>query len=90
MVTITYHHGLEYWKSNPDLSVPLVYSAMPQSRFGQTLWNLHVNDNRIPAENKDKSYKLTSFLTSFNNNYLKLYDVPQNISVDDSMMLFKG
>ena len=63
---------------------------MPQSRFGQTLWNLHVNDNRIPAENKDESYKLTSFLTSFNNNYLKLYDVPQNISVDDSMMLFKG
>ena len=63
---------------------------MPQSRFGQTLWNLHVNDNRIPAENKDKSYKLTSFLTSFNNNYLKLYDVPQNISVDGSMMLFKG
>ena len=30
------------------------------------------------------------FSTSFNNNYLKLYDVPQNISVDGSMMLFKG
>ena len=63
---------------------------MSRLRFGQILWNLHVNDNStIPAENKDKLYKLRRFITSLKENFVKLYDASRYLSVDESMILFK-
>ena len=82
---------LDYWKFDPDLSVPFASSVMSRLRFGQILWNLHVNDNcSIPAENKDKLNKLRPLITSLKENYVKLYDASRCLSVDESMILFKG
>ena len=59
--------------------------------FGQILWNLHVSDNStIPAENKDKLYKLRPLTTTLKKNFVKLYDPSRYLSADESMILFKG
>ena len=81
---------LDYWKFDPDLSVPFVSSVMSRLRFGQILWNLYVNDNSaIPPENKDKLYKLRPLITCLKENYGKLYDASRYLSVDEIMILFK-
>ena len=49
-----------------------------------------MNDNiTIPAENKDKLYKLRPLITSLKENFVKLYDASRYLSVDESMILFK-
>ena len=64
---------------------------MSRLRFGQILWNSHVNDNSaVPAENKDKLYKLRRFITSLKENFVKLYDASRYLNVDESMIIFKG
>ena len=81
---------LDYFKCDPDLSVPFVCSVMSILRFGQILWNFHVNDNSaVPAEKKDKLYKLKPLITSLKENYVKLYDASWYLSVAESMILFK-
>ena len=80
-----------YWNTDPDFNVPFVSAVMTRNRFGQILSNLHVNDNAaIPDGNKDKLYKLRPLINMMNNNYVKLYNVSQKLSVDESMILFKG
>ena len=64
---------------------------MSRNRFGHILWNLHVNDNaQIPQNNTDKLYKLRPLIASLNDNFLKLYDSSRYLSIDESMILFKG
>ena len=64
---------------------------MPRNRFSQILSNLHLNDNSaIPKDNKDKLYKLRPFITKLNDNFMKLYNVNEHISIDEGMILFKG
>ena len=80
-----------YWNTDPDFNVPFVSTVMTRDRFGQILANLHVNDNAaIPDGNQDKLYKLQPLIDMMNNNYIKLYNVLQKLSVDESMIFFKG
>ena len=81
----------DYWKSDQDLTVPFVSSTLPRNRFAQILANLHVNDNTcVPTGNQDKLYKLRPLITAMNSNYVKLYNVSRKLSIDESMILFKG
>nr|XP_047124329.1 piggyBac transposable element-derived protein 3-like [Hydra vulgaris] len=74
-----------------DLTVPCASSALPRNRFAQILSNIHVNDNAAePNDNKDKLYKLRPLINQLNSNFVKLYNVSQCISIDESMILFKG
>ncbi len=84
----SYYH---YWSTDQDLSVPLVASTMPRNRFQQILSNLHINDNAMmPAHNTDKLFKLRPMISRLNDNYVKLYNVSKTLSIDESMILFKG
>lgn len=80
-----------YWSSEQDLNVPLVSNTMSRNRFQQILTNLHLNDNNaIPEDNTDKLYKLRPFIDGLNNNFMMLYNISENVSIDESMILFKG
>ena len=82
---------VDYWKTDQDLGIPFVSDVMSRNRFGHILWNLHVNDNaQIPQNNTDKLYKLRPLIASLNDNFLKLYDSSRYLSIDESMILFKG
>ena len=89
-----YHHLpslRSYWSGDEDLSVPVISSTMSRNRFYQILSNLHVNDNdQVPADNKDKLYKLRPMINKLNANFMKLYNVSERVSIDESMILFKG
>ena len=80
----------DYWKADQDLAVPIVSSTLPRNRFTQILSNLHVADNTsIPDGNNDKLYKVRPLISAMNANYVKLYNVSQKLSIDESMILFK-
>ena len=83
----------DYWKNDQDLDlcVPFISATMTRNRFAEILSNLHVNDNlSIPEGNKDKLYKLRPLIEAINNKYRRLYNVSRRLSVDESMISFKG
>ena len=81
----------DHWRNDQDLCVPFVFNALPRNRFTQILANLHMNDNEsVPQNNKDWLYKLRPFIDMLNRNYKLLYNISEYLSIDESMVLFKG
>ena len=81
----------DYWNTSNDLCCPLVSKAMTRQRFGIILKYLHCNDNAaIPADNKDRLFKIRPFIDGLNTNFRSFYNGTSNLSVDESMILFKG
>lgn len=79
----------DYWKGDDDLSVPFVSSTMTRNRFAQILANLHINDNASVPEN-NQLYKLRPLIVTLNENFVRYYNVSSKVSVDESMIRFKG
>lgn len=80
-----------YWCCAPDLSVPFVANTMTRNRFDLILTNLHLNDNTlIPNDNKDKLFKLKPLINYLNEKFQQVYHGTNQLSIDESMILFKG
>lgn len=80
-----------YWSTANDLNVPVVSDVMSRDRFSEILSNIHVNDNTtIPVNNKDKLYKLRPLIDSLNKTFTEAYHGTRELSVDESMIKFKG
>ena len=77
-----------YWATDPDLSVPFVFSRM--SRFEEILRNLHVKDNQTITAGKKKNKKQkTGFSRDLLNFHFKQLVKPGTyLSVDDSIIFF--
>ena len=81
----------DYWRNDQDLSVPFISDIMPRNRFLQILSNIHVNDNTaVPNGSTDRLYKLRPLINTLNGNFTKLYNVSCQVSIDESMIIFKG
>lgn len=79
------------WSCELDISASFVPSALPQNCFAKTLSNIHVNNNAVMSNNNTcKIYKLRPMINRLNSNFARLYNVSHNVSVDESMVLFKG
>lgn len=80
-----------YWSLEPVFSVQIVRDTMSRNRFDDILSNLHVNDNStIPLENKDRTWKLKPMIEKLNTTFGTVYHGTREVSVDESMILFKG
>ncbi|KAJ8968122.1 hypothetical protein NQ317_002985 [Molorchus minor] len=80
-----------YWSCSDDLGVAVVKRVMTRSRFEQFLQYLHINDNSIiPANNKDKIFKIRPFVKALNEQFDLLNNGTRALSVDESMIIFKG
>lgn len=80
-----------YWSCAPDLSVPFVAATMTRNRFDLILTNLHLNDNTlIPKDNNDKLFKLKPLINYLNEKFQQVYHGTNQLSIDESMILFKG
>lgn len=80
-----------YWNNAPDLGVKFVSDAMPRLTFQKILQNLHCNDNAcLSSNNKDKLFKLRPIIDKLNLSFKSHYFGTQQISVDESMVKFKG
>ena len=81
----------DYWKNDFNLHEEAVASTRLKNRFSQILSNIHPNDNSfLPDDNTDKLYKLRPLIKKLNDKYQELYHCTEKLSIDESMILFKG
>ncbi|XP_047106101.1 piggyBac transposable element-derived protein 3-like [Schistocerca piceifrons] len=80
-----------YWSACDDHVISIVRRCMSRDRFDFILINLYVNDNtKIPERNTDKLYKIRPLLTALNKQFMSIYRGTRELSIDDSMIVFKG
>lgn len=80
-----------YWAVGNDVNVPIVGETMSRDRLDIVMSNIHVNNNHLmPVNNKDKLYKLRPMIDTLNNRFDSVYWGSCELSVDESMILFKG
>jgi len=71
--------------------VPAISEVMTRDRFVEILSNIHVNNNEnIPQNNKDKLFKLRPMINSLNQIFFESSSGTRELSVDESMIKFKG
>lgn len=80
-----------YWSNSDDVRVPIIADNMARDRFLTILSNLHVNDNNlIDPSKQDILHKLRPLLKELNNKFKDVYRGTREVSVDESMIKFKG
>lgn len=83
-----------YWSSDPFLHVEAVASVMTANRFKKIVENLHCNDNDTQPPKTDpkfdKLHKVKPMVDVLNENIRKVYKPSDVVTVDESMIPFKG
>jgi len=84
----------DYWSTGPYLNDPFISKQMTVNRFGWFLSNLHCNDSSLEPKRGspsfDKLYKLRTVIEKLSESFLKSKNLTQNLTVDESMVKFKG
>lgn len=81
----------DHYSSQPDLNNALVCKSMARDRFAIILSHLHCNDNsQMPRDCKDKLYKIRPMIDGLNKKFQEVYHGTRELSVDESMIKFKG
>lgn len=84
----------DFWSTKLELRDAYISKLMPRTRFDWLLGNLHMNDNALQPKHGhpefDKLYKIRPLLVALSQNFAKYYKPSKNISVDESMIRFKG
>ncbi|CAG2211274.1 unnamed protein product [Mytilus edulis] len=83
-----------YWSTDSFLQSPLHAKTMSRDRFTQIMRYLHFSDSTqqpLPGDpNYDPLYKVKPLLTHFNTAFQQEYTPNRNITVDETMIPFKG
>lgn len=83
-----------YWSSDPMLRVSAVADTMTLKRFEKITQNWHINNNEhvLPKSHSeyDKLHKLRPLLDLLNKNIGKIYSPSSFVTIDESMIAFKG
>lgn len=82
-----------YWTKKPNLETPFFGTVMSRSRFLAIMKYLHfVNNETFDADNDPcpKLFKLKPVLDYLSEKFMRTYTPERNISVDESLMLWKG
>jgi len=83
-----------YWSKDPNFNVPIVSEAMSRNLFSKILSNIHLVDNKkMPSKtskNYSKTYKIDNFMQILKHNFQKNYILGEYVSIDESMIKFKG
>lgn len=81
----------DYWSTNQDLGIALVSNTMSRNRFEMILRYLHCNDNTlIQKTSTDRLLKIRPVINGLNQKFQDVYNGTRQLSVDESMILFKG
>ena len=79
-----------YWSTDSLLGVPAVQQSMPLNRFWAIWSTIHVVDNDVIDSRGCPSAKIKSILTTLSETFLKYYSPGQELSVDETMVKYKG
>ena len=81
----------DHYSSAPDHNNALLCKTMPRDRFSIILSHLHCNDNsQMPRDCKNKLYKIRFMIDALNKKFQEVYNGTRELSVDESMIKFKG
>lgn len=84
----------DFWSAKLALRDSYVSSLMPRTRFDWLLSHIHLNDNTLlPKRGQpdyDKLYKVRPLLDKLSQSFTFHYKPSRAISIDESMILFKG
>lgn len=81
----------DHYSSAPDLNNALICKTLPRDRFAIILSHLHCNDSsKMPSGCKDKLYKIRPMIDALNKKFEMVYHGTRELSVDESMIKFKG
>ena len=78
-----------YWSKDSLLGVPAVQESMSLSRFW-AIWRNHLVDNSTVDCQGLSSSKIQPLLNVLSDTFLKQYSPGQELSVDKSMVKYKG
>lgn len=83
-----------YWSQNNLVSTPVFGDTMSRNRFFLIMKMLHFVDNETPVDPENhpqpKLWKIWPFLSSLLQNFQTSYVLERDISIDESLMLYKG
>ncbi|XP_018897457.2 piggyBac transposable element-derived protein 4-like [Bemisia tabaci] len=86
-------HGLndirDCWSTRDILNVPIFSKLMSRDRFLAILKFLHFSSNNEQPKN-DRMYKIRAPFEKLRQSFKDLYTPFQNLSIDESLLLFKG
>lgn len=87
-------HLENYWSSDPVLRFESISKVMTAKRFKKLIENIHCNNNETnsprSAPNHDKLHKVRPLIDSLNTNIRIFYKPTSFLSIDESMIPFKG
>lgn len=83
------------WNKNVLLATPSFGQIMSRNRLLLIKQCLHFNDNNDPGydptdENRDRLHKIRPLLDAINARCEQVYTPPKNLTVDESLLLYKG
>lgn len=92
MGTIRINRLQDYWKKHWLFNLSAFSNNMSRDRFMIILRCLHFNKNFLPGEPKpsDRLYKIRPLVNYFNTKMLEIYYPDKNLSLDESMVLWRG
>ena len=76
-----------YFSRHPLLNTPIFYEIMKRDRFLLILKFLHFSDS---VDSTNKMYKIEKLLQLFKESFRKVYIPSRDISIDESLLLWKG
>ena len=82
-----------YWSTSELHNTPIFSKVMPCTRFQLLLKFLHFNNNDLydpKNEDRDRLHKLRPLIGILRKQYNEVYEPGQNLSIDESLVLFKG
>lgn len=86
--TIRVNRLEDYWKTSELFNINFFRKYMSRNRFMLILRNLHFIDNE--NDDNNRLNKIEPIVTYFNNKMTDIYEASKNLSLDESMVLFRG
>ncbi|XP_050414127.2 piggyBac transposable element-derived protein 4 [Patella vulgata] len=84
----------QYWSSDPSLNSDFIRKCMSRDRYFAIQRDLHLTDStKQPAKGADgfdRLYKVRPMIDMCKKSFREQYDPPQNISIDEGMVKYKG
>ncbi|KAL4104628.1 hypothetical protein QTP88_019922 [Uroleucon formosanum] len=82
----------DYWKINMLFNIPFFREHMSRNRFMLLLRALHFSRNPKEGElaPRNRLYKIQPILDYFNSKMKEIYEPSKNLSIDESMVLWRG
>ena len=80
----------QYWSTRSILKTEFIRKIMSRDRFYDVFHSLHFSSLNSTENNGDKLYKVRELVTKYKNVFKENYIPEENISIDESLELWKG